>query len=156
MPSVAAPEARAHEKEQVSAGGGQGLRFLVVDDHPVNRLLVQQVLARHWPQADVEQAQDGREALQKLQQQGFDLVLMDMVMPVMDGIEATTLLRASADARMRQTPVLGLTANVNAGDLARFEQAGLNGLLLKPFDVEQLLTEATHQVLIAQQKGAAT
>ena len=156
MPSVAAPEARAHEKEQVSAGGGQGLRFLVVDDHPVNRLLVQQVLARHWPQADVEQAQDGREALQKLQQQGFDLVLMDMVMPVMDGIEATTLLRASADARMRQTPVLGLTANVNAGDLARFEQAGLNGLLLKPFDVEQLLTEATHQVLIAQQKGATT
>ena len=156
LQGVAAPEARAHEKEQVSAGGGQGLRFLVVDDHPVNRLLVQQVLARHWPQADVEQAQDGREALQKLQQQGFDLVLMDMVMPVMDGIEATTLLRASADARMRQTPVLGLTANVNAGDLARFEQAGLNGLLLKPFDVEQLLTEATHQVLIAQQKGAAT
>ena len=156
MPGVPAPEARAHEKEQVSAGGGQGLRFLVVDDHPVNRLLVQQVLARHWPQADVEQAQDGREALQKLQQQGFDLVLMDMVMPVMDGIEATTVMRASADARMRQTPVLGLTANVNAGDLARFEQAGLNGLLLKPFDVEQLLTEAARQVLVAQHRSATT
>ena len=65
-------------------------------------------------------------------------------------------MRASADARIRQTPVLGLTANVNAGDLARFKQAGLNGLLLKPFDAEQLLTEATHQVLIAQQKGATT
>jgi signal transduction histidine kinase/CheY-like chemotaxis protein len=141
LQGVAAPEARAHEKEQVSAGGGQGLRFLVVDDHPVNRLLVQQVLARHWPQADVEQAQDGREALQKLQQQGFDLVLMDMVMPVMDGIEATTVMRASADARMRQTPVLGLTANVNAGDLARFEQSGLNGLLLKPFEQSKFVDQ---------------
>jgi CheY-like chemotaxis protein len=134
----------------------RALSVLVVDDHPVNRLLVRQLLQQHWPKANIHEACNGREALECLVRQGFDLVLMDMVMPEMDGIEATTAMRASADARMRQTPVLGLTANVNAQDLARFKQAGLNGLLLKPFDVAQLLTEATHQVLMAQRKGATT
>jgi CheY-like chemotaxis protein len=56
-------------------------------------------------------------------------------------------MRASADARTRQTPVLGLTANVNAGDLVRFEQAGLNGLLLKPFEVARLYQNV--QTLVA-------
>jgi CheY-like chemotaxis protein len=78
------------------------------------------------------------------------LVLMDMVMPVMDGIEATTLLRASADARVRQTPVLGLTANVNAGDLARFEQSGLNGLLLKPFEQSKFVNLMDRLVQLRQ------
>jgi signal transduction histidine kinase/CheY-like chemotaxis protein len=155
LKGVAAPGARAYKKEQVSAGGGQGLRFLVVDDHPVNRLLAQQVLARHWPLADLVQAQDGREALQKLQQQDVDLVLMDMVMPVMDGIEATTMIRASADARTRHTPVLGLTANVNASDLARFEQAGLNGLLLKPFEQSQLVEQMDRLLQLGQPEDTA-
>ena len=141
LQGVAAPQARAPKKEQISTGGGQGLRFLVVDDHPVNRLLVRQLIQRHWPRAEVHEAGDGQQALQSMRGQGFDLVLMDMVMPVMDGIEATTMMRASADAHTRQTPVLGLTANVNAGDLARFEQAGLNGLLLKPFEHSQFVDQ---------------
>lgn len=86
---------------------------------------------------------------------GFDLVLMDMVMPVMDGIEATTMMRASADARTRQMPVLGLTANVNAHDLARFEQAGLNGLLLKPFEQSQLVEQMDRLLQLGQPEDAA-
>jgi CheY-like chemotaxis protein len=63
---------------------------------------------------------------------------MDMVMPVMDGIDATRLIRQEALARVSQVPVLGLTANVNPLDLERFKAAGLNDLMLKPFEPAEL------------------
>ena len=88
------------------------------------------------------EAEDGQAAVQALMQgPAFDLVLMDMVMPVMDGIEATRKIKASELRAVRSTPVLGLTANVSTTDLERFKAAGLGGLLLKPFDVAQLRAE---------------
>ena len=110
-------------------------RFLVVDDHPLNRLLARQVLQSHWPQAQIVEVDDGAKAVQACEQgPPWDAVLMDMVMPVMDGIEATRCIKSSAQASVRATPVIGLTANVNAQDLDRFERAGLHALLLKPFE----------------------
>jgi CheY-like chemotaxis protein len=104
--------------------------------------LVRLLLQRQWPHAQVIDVEDGAQALRALATEpGFDLVLLDMVMPVMDGIETMRAMRASAHARTRQTPVLGLTANVSPVDLARFQQAGLDGLLLKPFEVERLRSE---------------
>jgi CheY-like chemotaxis protein len=139
VPAPDKPESRAHEQ----AGQVQrALRFLVADDHPVNRLLVRQVLSRQWPHSAVVEAEDGQAAVQALMQgPAFDLVLMDMVMPVMDGIEATRKIKASELRAVRSTPVLGLTANVSTTDLERFKAAGLGGLLLKPFDVAQLRAE---------------
>jgi osomolarity two-component system response regulator SKN7 len=97
---------------------------------------------QQWPGSVVDECDDGLKAVQALQAGArYDLVLMDMVMPVMDGIEATRLIRQSMQPGVSATPVLGLTANVNAQDLARFEQAGLNGLLLKPFELERLHSE---------------
>ena len=120
----------------------RALKFLVVDDHRVNRLLARKVLLQQWPGSVVDECDDGSTAVQALQAGArYDLVLMDMVMPVMDGIEATRLIRQSMQPGVSDTPVLGLTANVNAQDLARFEQAGLNGLLLKPFELERLHSE---------------
>ena len=120
----------------------RALKFLVVDDHRVNRLLAKKVLMQQWPGSVVDECDDGSKAVQALQAGArYDLVLMDMVMPVMDGIEATRLIRQSMQPGVSATPVLGLTANVNAQDLARFEQAGLNGLLLKPFELERLHSE---------------
>ena len=81
------------------------------------------------------------QALHRLAQQDADLVLMDMVMPKMDGIETTHVLRSHPQASIRRLPVLGLTANVSTGDLQRFEAAGLDGLLLKPFEPQALLTQ---------------
>jgi CheY-like chemotaxis protein len=86
----------------------------------------------------VREAEDGRNAVQALQDQHHDLVFMDMVMPHMDGIETTLTLRANPDPRVARTPIIGLTANVNQQDLARFELAGLNVLMLKPFTPEKL------------------
>ena len=136
LQAVPAPMPAAQHPVAVAAAPSAH-RFLVVDDHPVNRLLVRQALLQHWPGCAVHECADGAQALQWLADgQRCDLVLMDMVMPGMDGIEATQRLRAHPT--WRHTPVLGLTANVNPQDLARFEAAGLDGLLLKPFELAQL------------------
>jgi CheY-like chemotaxis protein len=113
-------------------------RFLVADDHPVNRLLLKQVLQNAWPHSTVLEAADGQKTLELLRQQAVDLVFMDMVMPVMDGIDATRLIRQDPVVRNTQVPILGLTANVNPVDLERFKSAGLSGVMLKPFESEQL------------------
>lgn len=113
-------------------------RFLIADDHPVNRLLVQHVLKNAWPQCQTVEVSNGQEALQALQQQSFDLVLMDMVMPVMDGIVATQKLRQECPEPVCHVPVIGLTANVSPVDLAAFKAAGLSDVMLKPFEPEWL------------------
>jgi len=123
-------------------------RFLVVDDHPINRFLVRQILKNHWKNCELVEADNGAKALDALRKQDFDVILMDMVMPEMDGIEAISALRQNFETPVCDTPVLGLTANVNPQDLERFLAAGVNAVVLKPFDavkvcaqVEQMLTE---------------
>jgi signal transduction histidine kinase/CheY-like chemotaxis protein len=112
--------------------------FLIVDDHPLNRLLVKQVLQNAWPNSTILEAVDGQKALDTLREQPVDLILMDMVMPVMDGIVATSTLRQTFDAPHNALPVLGMTANVNPLDLERFKAAGLSDVMLKPFEPEVL------------------
>jgi CheY-like chemotaxis protein len=110
----------------------------VADDHPVNRLLLKQVLQNAWPLSVVLEAVDGQKTLVVLREQRVDLVFMDMVMPVMDGIDATRFIRQDVVDRIRQVPVMGLTANVNPLDLERFKAAGLNDVMLKPFEPTEL------------------
>jgi len=137
------PPARAPQQPgQVHATAERALRFLVVDDHPMNRLLIRQILQNTWKNGVLVEADNGLKAIQALKAQAFDVVLMDMVMPEMDGIEATHTLRMALPAPACHTPVLGLTANVNPQDLARFESVGVNAVLLKPFDQNKLC----HQV----------
>ena len=123
-------------------------RFLVVDDHPINRLLVRQILKNTWPECEIVEADNGIKAIDAIRKQEFDVILMDMVMPEKDGIEATRELRLQFDQPTRDTPVLGLTANVNPLDLERFADAGVSAVVLKPFDavkvcalVEEMLRE---------------
>ena len=111
--------------------------FLVVDDHRLNRLLVTQVLRKYWPNAHIYEADGGAKALSVLSAHRVDLVLMDMVMPGMDGIETTQAIRA-LHGHVAQVPVLGLTANVNPSDLEKFTAAGLQGVMLKPFEPKLL------------------
>ncbi len=120
-------------------------RFLVVDDHPINRLLAKKVLQSAWPQAEVQEAVDGQQCLDLLAQGPVDVVLMDMVMPVMDGTEATRLLRQNP--AWQHLPVLGLTANVNPVDLDAFTGAGLTAVMLKPFEPAQLCARVEQMLL---------
>ena len=122
-------------------------RFLVVDDHPINRLLVRQILKNNWKNCELVEAENGLKALEALRQQEFDVILMDMVMPEMDGIEATTALRLTFDQPTRDTPVLGLTANVNPLDLERFAAAGVSAVVLKPFDAAKVCAQVEEMLI---------
>ena len=136
--ATAAPVAKTASTRLEVKTADKAWRFLVVDDHPLNRLLVRQVLLNAWPSCQVLEAVDGQKALEVLAAQAVDLVLMDMVMPVMDGIAATAAIRQNASERLQDLPILGLTANVTPQDLERFESAGLSDLMLKPFEPAQL------------------
>ncbi len=106
-----------------------GLKILVVDDSATNRMLAVGLLGRH---ADVSVAYDGRQALEMIEQQAFDLVLMDVHMPVMDGLEATkTLRRLEATGRQR-LPVVALTAGATSEERSSCLAAGMDEFVDKP------------------------
>lgn len=128
-------------------------RFLIVDDVAMNRLLLRQILKLEYPHAFMTEAEDGLAALQALNNESFDLVFMDMVMPQMDGIEASKLIRSTVDRQGQRLPILGLSANVNSSDRERFIHAGADDFLLKPYD-RQTLVEVTERLLFAAQQPA--
>lgn len=144
---VEAPPLEVPKAKTASISTGTAPRFLVVDDHPLNRLLMRQILQNHWQNCEIVEADNGRKALEALRQQHFDVILMDMVMPDMDGIEATTALRLTFDQPMRDTPVLGLTANVNPLDLERFAGAGVSAVVLKPFDANKVCAQVEEMLI---------
>jgi len=82
-----------------------------------------------------------------LREQPFDLVLMDMVMPVMDGIVATQTIRTLLHGAARDVLILGLTANVNPVDLDAFRHEGLDDVMLKPFEPDLLCAKVEHWLL---------
>ena len=111
-----------------------GVRILVVEDNAVNQLITRELLERRG--AQVEVADNGRAALTLVHSQSFDLLLMDVMMPEMDGLEATRRLRA--DAQTAHLPIIGLTANVNRSDLADCLAAGMNAHVGKPIEPREL------------------
>ena len=126
-------------------------RFLIVDDVAMNRLLLRQILKLEYPHALMTEAEDGLAALQAINNEGFDLVFMDMVMPQMDGIEASKSIRSTVDRQGQRLPILGLSANVNSSDRERFIDAGADDFLLKPYD-RQTLVEVTERLLFTAQQ----
>jgi two-component system sensor histidine kinase/response regulator len=114
-------------------------RILVAEDNAVNQLLIQRLLAKLGYRADV--VADGREAVTAIASVGYDLVLMDVQMPEMDGLEAAQTIRASeAAAGRRRIPIIALTADAMQGDEARCLGAGMDAYLSKPVSQSQLLT----------------
>jgi signal transduction histidine kinase/CheY-like chemotaxis protein len=113
-----------------------GLRVLLVEDNNTNRLLASRLLEKLH--ASVNTAEDGAQALARLdaEPEEFDLVLMDVQMPVMDGIEATRRLRA--DPRFARLPIVALTADAMPQDRARCLEAGMDDYLSKPINFVQL------------------
>ncbi|WP_019876188.1 PAS domain S-box protein [Sporichthya polymorpha] len=110
------------------------LSILVVEDTPVNQKVAQHLLARFGFRADV--AASGREALDALAQRAYDLVLMDIQMPEMDGLEATRRIRARWPDRGLH--IVAMTANVATEDVRRCYEAGMDAFLPKPIDVASL------------------
>ncbi len=112
----------------------QGARILLVEDNEINQEVAIELLEDAGFAVDL--AQNGQIALDKLKTEDYDLVLMDMQMPVMDGVSATIALRQQS--RFQDLPIVAMTANVMAGDRQRCLEAGMNGHIGKPIEPEEL------------------
>ena len=119
-------------------------RILIAEDNPVNQLLMVRLLERSGHQVVV--AGNGRAALAAISQQSFDLVLMDVQMPELDGLEATRLLRQSERATGKYLPVIAMTAHAMQGDREKCLSAGMTAYVAKPIRPEELF-KTIEQVL---------
>jgi PAS domain S-box-containing protein len=134
----------------------QALRVLVADDNAVNRRLVTSLLSKHGH--SVTAVTTGREAVDAVTHGGLDLVLMDVQMPEMDGLEATAAIRAAEQTRGGRVPIVALTAHAMTGDREACLAAGADGYLAKPinttefFALVESLTGATseRQIVISE------
>lgn len=131
-------EAKTVEPGPSRAAGTDGLRVLLAEDNPVNRLMAGAVLRRCGAQFD--EAVDGRAAAEAAAARAYDVILMDMRMPTLDGLEAARLIRAGGGPNA-QTPILALTANAEDADRRACLAAGMNDFLTKPID-ESALSDA--------------
>ena len=115
------------------------LKILVVEDTYFNQMLVVEILKKHIQNVEIEVAENGKIALEKVKQQSFDLILMDIKMPVMDGYEATKRIRKFEKVTERNIPILAVTANALPEQLEKCKDAGMNDHITKPIDEKILL-----------------
>ncbi|RZJ26024.1 MAG: response regulator, partial [Brevundimonas sp.] len=133
MRPAEAPAAKVTENSALAAGDDRRLRVLLADDHPVNRKVVEMILSQ--AEIDLTAVEDGAQALSALRDGDYDLILMDMQMPVMDGLTATREIRLhELTMGLPRTPVVMLTANALPEHIASAEAAGADRHLAKPFD----------------------
>jgi len=134
-PSTDAPPAPATLPESHYRSLG-ARRVLLTEDNRINQMLVETILA-NWG-LHVDTASNGAEAINLFQQHHYDIVLMDIQMPGLDGVATTNVLRQHADPARAATPIIALTAHAMPGENERYRAAGLDGYLSKPFREEEL------------------
>ncbi len=120
----------------------KGIKILVVDDTPTNLKLAERILAKYG--FDVLTTNSGINAIQMVKDSkpgDIDMILMDVQMPVMDGLEATRKIRALDDPKLSKIPILAMTANAFASDVEAAFNAGMNAHIPKPFRKEELITK---------------
>jgi CheY-like chemotaxis protein len=121
--------------------------LLVVEDNPVNRVVATRLIEKQ--SHCVKAVTNGREALEIIEREEFDCVLMDVQMPVMDGFEATAAIRNKERNGCGHLPIIAMTAHAMAGDLDRCLAAGMDDYVTKPIKVQSLFA-AIDRVLLAR------
>jgi PAS domain S-box-containing protein len=122
------------------------LRVLVVEDNAINRIVVREMLELGGHRVD--EAHDGQEGVAMALRHPYDLVFMDISMPVLDGLQATGMIRA-AEGPGRDVPIVALTAHALPGEIDRFREAGLNDVLIKPISRASLESVVARVALCA-------
>ena len=138
LPKAAAPLPTAAPLDAYDTGALRGRRLLVVEDNEINRT-VARLLFEGWG-AHVDEAEDGLAGVQRVRDepQPYDVVLMDIQLPGLNGLDATAAIRALPDAARASLPVVALTANAFRADRERYLAAGMNACLAKPFEEEDV------------------
>jgi PAS domain S-box-containing protein len=146
LATAAATKDETHPREESTTAPNRKLHILIADDNLVNLRLARSLLAKQGHSAVA--VGSGREALSALEQQNFDLVLMDVQMPDMDGFETTKAIRAQERISKKHLPIVAMTAHAMIGDRERCLIAGMDSYVTKPVDATKLFTaiaEAFHK-----------
>jgi len=133
------PERKAEEVPVTDFTGLEGKKILVAEDNRINFFVVNKFLSS-WG-VKVAHAENGKIALEMLENDNFDLIIMDLHMPVLDGIEATRIIRNSDNPSIRTIPVIALTAAIMSESNDRIEGLNINDYILKPFKPEDLYSK---------------
>ena len=115
------------------------LRVLLVEDNEFNRMVAEDTLKDALPGITIDIAVDGLEAVHRLEKEMYDVVLMDIQMPVMDGVTATKTIRTTLPEPARSVKIIAMTANVLQEDVQRYLDDGMNAYVSKPFHIDELL-----------------
>lgn len=125
-----------------------GKRILVVEDNPVNQLVIKSIL-RKWKGVNFGFANHGLEGLEKLREESYDLILMDLQMPEMDGYEATQTIRAgSAGVSNQNIPIIAVTADTTEKSKIKAKAVGMDDYMTKPIDAEILLEKVLQALFL--------
>ena len=117
--------------------------ILLVEDNHINQLLATTILQKAG--YDVDVASDGKDAIVSVEANDYDLVLMDVQMPIMDGVKATEMIRAQAStSEKRNVPIIAMTANSMSGDREKYLAAGMNDYISKPINAARLIEMVGH------------
>ena len=112
------------------------MKLLIVDDNPINQKFLYYSLKKYY---EIETADNGLEAVEILEKNNFDVVLMDLSMPIMDGAEATLRIRRSVNDLNKNVPIIFVTTNDYEHERERCLNNGGNDYLIKPVDIDELL-----------------
>lgn len=128
--------AATHSELQTVTRHGEGMSVLLVEDNETNRLVAREMLVAEG--CLVTEAKDGAEGVKAAAERRFDLILMDVSMPFMDGLEATQRIRGDAVGLSQRTPIVGLTAHALPEEQDKFREAGMQDCLIKPLRIRNL------------------
>ena len=131
-----AADRRVERSEQF--GGLQGMRILLAEDNEINQLVAQEILKEMGVSVDV--AQNGEEAIKLVETNRYDAILMDLHMPVMDGMAATLAIRRLPSAEIASTPIIAMTADAMIGVQEQVLSAGMTAYVTKPFEPDELFS----------------
>ena len=122
-------------------------RLLLVEDHKMNQLVARKTLERQWANIDITIADNGQIAIDLLKNHTYDIVLMDIQMPIMDGYETTQYIRTQMPTEVSSLPILAMTAHAHISKDGKFKEYGMDDFVLKPFEPEQLFQKISHYVM---------
>jgi CheY-like chemotaxis protein len=118
------------------------IKILIAEDNQLNQMLIKAILDKESIQYEL--AENGEQVLEKLKTTNFDLILMDIQMPIMDGVSATIEIRNNLKLNI---PIIALTANASVSDELKYKEVGMNDHLSKPFKREDLFNKIKRQLI---------
>lgn len=149
---ISVGQASCEKASPVVISDDLSFRLLIVEDHKMNQLVASRTIQKKWPSVSILLAGNGEEAIQILETEPVDLILMDIQMPIMDGFTTVNLIRNRMPKHIARLPVLAITAHANIAQQERFKQSGFNDFVFKPFEPQQLFIAIERQLQRAEKQ----